>query len=252
MLDTNKILKTDKYYFKFIDGNRKIESSKIKHIGESIKKYGQMNPIIIERNDYIIEGQHRYLTCEALGIPVRYTISDIDLPYKELVALIRDINSVQTTWKNKDIGYAFSLYAKSSESYKKYLELVDMGVSHSTIIEACGMLTIGEEKAKSYYTDFKNGTLIINDNVKNRVAGQIKMLADSTIDKKIWNRIYFMRALLKLRKQDDFEAYQFIDNFNKFPQKWIPAYTVDENIKSIIMVHNYNAAKRNKTKYYFM
>ena len=59
-----------------------------------------------------------------------------------------------------------------------------------------------------------------------------------------------MRALLKLRKQDDFEAYQFIDNFNKFPQKWIPAYTVDENIKSIIMVHNYMA--RNKAKYYFM
>jgi len=250
MLDTDKILETVKYYFKFIDGNRKIESSKIKHISESIKKYGQMTPIIIERNNYIIEGQHRYLSCEALGIPVRYTISDINLPYKELVALIRDINSVQTTWKNKDIGYAFSLYAKSSESYKKYLELVDMGVSHSTIIEACGMLTRGEEKANSYYTDFKNGTLLITDTIKNRVAGQIKMLADSNIDKKIWNRIYFMRALLKLRKQDDFEAYQFIDNFNKFPHRWKSAYTVDENIKSIIVVHNYMARK--KAKYYFM
>ena len=71
----------------------------------------------------------------------------------------------------------------------------------------------------------------------------------------------YNNSVEKIKKDDNFieddylerqSSRDFIDNFNKFPQKWIPAYTVDENIKSIIMVHNYNAAKRNKTKYYFM
>ena len=249
MLDINQIHTTNNYDFFLIDGNRKIKSNKIKNLTESIKKYGLINPINIDKKKNILDGQHRYFSCKALNIPLKYIISNIDFCNTELVSLIRDINSVQSNWDNKNIGYAYSIHSTNKESYKKYLELVNMGVSHSTVIESCGMLTLGDKKAASYYIDFKNGTLLINDSVKNRVAGQIKMLADSNIDKKIWNRIYFIRALLKLRKQEDFEAYQFIDNFNKYPQKWIPAYTVNENIKSIITIHNYKARK--KAKYYF-
>ena len=234
MLDINIIHTTNKYDFFLIDGNREIKSVKIKNLTESIKKYGLINPININLDKNIIDGQHRFLSCKD----------------KEIVSLIRDINSVQSNWNNKDIGYAYSIHANNRDSYKKYIELVNMGVSHSTVIESCGMLTIGDKKSSSYYHDFKNGTLLITDAVKNRVASQIKMLADSNIDKKIWNRIYFMRSLLKLRKQEDFKTYQFIDNFNKYPQKWIPAYTVSENIKSIIVMHNYNS--RNKAKYYFV
>ncbi len=249
MRDLNKIHTTNKYNFILVDGNRSIKPVKIKILSDSIKKYGLFNPINVNFKNYILDGQHRYLSCKALNVPVKYILSDIDVSDKEMVSLIREINSVQTNWNNKDIGYAYSIHADNKESYKKYLELIGMGVSHSTVIEACGMLSRGDEKAKSYYYDFKNGTMIITDGVKHRVAGQIKMLADSKIDKKVWNRIYFIRALLKLRKQKDFEAYQFIDNFNKYPQKWISAYTVNENIKSIIKVHNYKA--RSKAKYYF-
>ena len=43
------------------------------------------------------------------------------------------------------------------------------------------------------------------------------MLKESKIEPKIWNRIYFIRALLKLRKQDNFDIYTFLENFTKFP-----------------------------------
>ena len=74
------------------------------------------------------------------------------------------------------------------------------------------------------------------------------MLKNSKIEKKVWNRIYFIRALLKLRKQQDFNVYKFVENFDKYPHQWKNAYTVEENIKSIISVHNYKS--RNKAKYY--
>ena len=75
------------------------------------------------------------------------------------------------------------------------------------------------------------------------------MLKESKIEPKIWNRIYFIRALLKLRKQDNFDIYTFLENFTKFPHQWKNAYTVEENLKSILSVHNYK--NRQKAKYYF-
>ena len=41
----------------------------------------------------------------------------------------------------------------------------------------------------------------------------------------------------------------FLDNYKKFPHQWKNAYTVEENIKSIITVHNYR--NRKKAKYFF-
>jgi len=123
-----------------------------------------------------------------------------------------------------------------------------LGVSHSTVIEACTYLSSGEEQIRNSYFDFKNGNLEIPHTVYEKVKGQILMLKDSKIEKKIWNRIYFIRALLKLRKQKDFNVYKFIENFDKYPHQWKNAYTVDENTKSIIAVHNYK--NRNKAKYY--
>ena len=158
MLDINQIHTTNNYDFFLIDGNRKIKSNKIKNLTESIKKYGLINPINIDKKKNILDGQHRYFSCKALNIPLKYIISNIDFCNTELVSLIRDINSVQSNWDNKNIGYAYSIHSTNKESYKKYLELVNMGVSHSTVIEACGMLTLGDKKAASYYIDFKKLT----------------------------------------------------------------------------------------------
>ena len=76
MLDTNTIHTTNKYDFFLIDGNREIKSVKIKNLTESIKKYGLINPININLDKNIIDGQHRFLSCKALNIPLRYIVSD--------------------------------------------------------------------------------------------------------------------------------------------------------------------------------
>ena len=147
MTELNKIHTTNNYNFLMINGNREIKSLKIKNLSESIKKYGLINPININVQNQIIDGQHRYLSCKALNEPIKYIISNIS--NKEIVSLIRDINSVQTNWNNKDIGYAYSINTSNKESYKKYLDLVNMGVSHSTVLEACAALGKGFDKPKS-------------------------------------------------------------------------------------------------------
>ena len=248
MMKQDQIYTTSDYQeFIFFDGNAKIKASKVSKIIDSIKKYGLINPIVVNQNKEIIDGQHRFESCKALKLPIKYFVKDVKKT--NLVELVRDINSVQKNWTNKDIGYAYSVHSDNKEHYKKYLELIELGVSHSTVLEACSYLSDGEEKIRGSYFDFKNGNLNIPDSVFEKVKSQILMLKNSQIEKKVWNRIYFIRALLKLKTVKDFVVYTFIDNFTKFPHQWKNAYTVEENLKSILLVHNYK--NRQKAKYYF-
>lgn len=237
----------DYHEFIFVEGNREIKSSKVSKMIDSIKTFGLVNPIVVDQYKQIIDGQNRFECCKTLNIPIRYSVFHVEK--SKLIDLIRDINSVQNNWNNIDIAGAFVIHSKNREHYKKYLELVSLGVSHSTVIEACSYLSLGEDKIRSSYFDFRNGNLQIPNPVYEKVKGQILMLKESKIEPKIWNRIYFIRALLKLRKQDDFDIYTFLENFTKFPHQWKNAYTVEENLKSILLVHNYK--NRQKAKYYF-
>ena len=80
MGDLNKIYMTDKYDLFLIDGNRGIESAKLKKLFENIKKHGLIKPISVNRNYFILDGQHRCLTCKNLETSVKYTISDVKMP----------------------------------------------------------------------------------------------------------------------------------------------------------------------------
>lgn len=58
----------------------KTKGARFKVLCASIKKYGLVNPIIVKHNEegrYVIaSGQHRFLACKVLGIPVVYYIND--------------------------------------------------------------------------------------------------------------------------------------------------------------------------------
>lgn len=231
--------------FSFFYGNRKIKQFKVKQLAESIKKYGLMNPLLVNQKNQILDGQHRFESCKLLNVPIEYVVQSVDL--NKQVEVVKDINSVQTNWGNVDIAEAFSIYSHNKEDYQRYLDLKALGVSHSTIVECTAYLSKGEEKIRTSLYKFKDGDLIISQTVFDRVKGQILMLKNSSINPKIWNRIYFIRALLKLRQRDDFDVYKFIENFNKFPHEWKNAYTVDQNLISIRDVHNYR--NRDKCKF---
>ena len=233
--------------FVFFKGNRTIRSNKVNRMLDSIKTYGLINPIVVDQYKQVIDGQHRLECCKTLEVPVRYSVFNVEK--HKLLSLVRDINSVQNNWNALDIAEAYTLHSKNADHYKKYLSIYSLGVSHSTVIEICMYLSIGNSEARTSTFDFKNGNLVIPDNVEEQASGLIMLLKNSSIDKEIWNRQSFLRALLKLKREESFDIYSFIGNYKKFPHQWKNAYTIEENIKSIITVHNYR--NRKKAKYFF-
>lgn len=71
------VMKTKDYsLFKIMDGNRRINSTNLNQIIESMKEKQLVIPITVNEKFEIIDGQHRFKACEYLRLPVYYIMEN--------------------------------------------------------------------------------------------------------------------------------------------------------------------------------
>jgi len=83
--------------FKFYKSNREINKRNLKNITNSIKIYGQLHPILVTSDGYILDGQHRYLALKELGFEIWYTINT-----EKGKEVIEEMNNIHKHWSNVD------------------------------------------------------------------------------------------------------------------------------------------------------
>lgn len=112
-----KVYETTRYdQFKLLVGNRPVKASgnKWNRLCESMKKYGQLVPALVDTNYNVLDGQHRLEACKLLGIPFVYSIADLSAS----AGVIGGINTSKS-WGTKDfIRYYASQTDKKSMNYK--------------------------------------------------------------------------------------------------------------------------------------
>ena len=95
-----------------------------------IKKYGFLVPILLVKTDvidgvmriYIVDGQHRALSCLSLNVPFYGILHDMKFKDKdELVEFVASLNSTQKTWNTNDYIKAFA-----SVGLSEYHALIDV------------------------------------------------------------------------------------------------------------------------------
>lgn len=119
---TGLIFETKNYdKFETLEGNRETNKTNIEKIKESIKErgYKKGQPIIIDKNAKIIDGQHREKACEELEKPIIFTIEDSN---QDSLELTQSLNINQKNWGMHD--YIQSYADRGNENYKNLLELV--------------------------------------------------------------------------------------------------------------------------------
>ena len=228
--------------FSFFEGNRVVDPKRVKQIMDSIQTHGLINPIVVTQNKEIIDGQNRFESLKNLDMPVVYHIHHVDRD--KLLDLVRNINSVQKNWNNRDIAIAYSMHSPNKVSYQRYLDIAELGINHSSIIEACGYLANNSESVfRSNYHKFKNGNLEIHKSVADKVKGFVTLLVNSPIERKIWNKAHFIRAILHINRTTDFKFSRFFTNYENNPYKWKNASTYEEHKRSITYLYNYQNKK---------
>lgn len=107
--------KTNDYKkFKFVDGNRDVGKTSV--LKKSIKENGwYRQPILVNEKFEIIEGQHRFVVCRDLGLPIEYIVQT-GLQAKDCAPL----NVGRKNWRTKDYVH---LGTVDSDDYR-YFELM--------------------------------------------------------------------------------------------------------------------------------
>lgn len=122
-------------YGKFIklEGNRPVLEHRKAKIMNSIDQVGyRVNPIVVNKNFEIIDGQGRFAACVEKGLPIQYVV-DANASLNECIAL----NLGQTNWR--PIDYVISYAEQGFEDYQRLL-VVLRRYPKVTLMEAQGVI----------------------------------------------------------------------------------------------------------------
>ena len=147
--------------FSRLDNNREIDKRHVASLVVSIKKYGQMMPIIVNEKLEVIEGQHRLEACRELNVPVAYIIN-IKSSSKDIAI----INNTQKGWSNKDFLWHFSHQSHSNHAvYRR----IDKFFKNYPINFSIGLMLLAGKQShqdsnnRGAMKPFREGTFVIDD-----------------------------------------------------------------------------------------
>lgn len=115
--------------FKSIEGNGEVDGGHVSKIIREFKEVGQLNPIIVNSDFEVVDGQHRLEACKKSKRNVEYIIVDND----SLKAIL-SINNVNKKWSIMDyISNHATLGNKDYSALKSHFEEYDGTVYHIPI-----------------------------------------------------------------------------------------------------------------------
>lgn len=162
-----EILSTKDYdQFKTLDGNRLVNQTHVRQLQKLMLNNGNLThefPIIVDKEGYVIDGQHRLEALKGLGWEVGYRVEE-----NATIDTVRAINQGNRNWGWRDMAYSYA--SRGNENYTWFLSFIDQyGLRfHPALAVATGSLARGNGRR------FQAGELVIGDKAKaHDVARQI-------------------------------------------------------------------------------
>lgn len=227
-----EILKTKNYdAFKSITSNREVDKSHVKKLADSIvhKNLLHINPIIVDSDMNVIDGQHRLEACRSLKTEVHYVISG-DIKKEDL----KRLNSVQKSWTTLDYINYFTIEGRSN--YKVFSNLINQfpKVKVSTLIDL-----VSKNK---WNNQIKEGIMVIDNLVQaTDICHKLGDLA--AMDYQFVYDANFIRAFKKIMNTEGFDWDYTIEKINRYPRKFQKCHSTEEYLKMTEELYNYERSK---------
>lgn len=228
-----KEIKSTKDYkmFKKLLGNRKVADNRVRKIINSIEKVGYVtNPIIVNENYEVVDGQGRLEALEKLGLPVDYIIQE-GIGIKECISM----NIQQANWKI--IDYVESYASRGNENYKKLYDLMrtynDFSIG--------GLATAIYGICRFSMNLLIEGKLIIDDDMLEIAKIRLDYVRrfNEPIAKMQVNRSVLKQALLFMTMFEEVDKEILLDTFKKNGTLLEAFHTLKECMQSLEKLYNY-------------
>lgn len=220
--------------FKFVDGNRATNDLHIKRLKESMMQEYLVSPIIVNEKKEVIDGQHRLKVAKELKLPIRYIVCEgYGLPQ------VQRLNQNSKNWGGMEFinGYA-DLGNKDYVYLVEFME--DNALSHAV---AASLLSTQDNLTQV----IKDGTFKATE--KQRAA----IIADwINILKPMFSpapQRNFVRALLSLYKNENFNFSHFLGKLRLQPTSLVPCTNNTQYITLIEDIYNYKSRNKVNLRY---
>jgi len=243
----NTINTTEDYgIFKTMPGNRKIDEIHVRRLIRSFKKDYIINPIIINSNFEIIDGQHRLEAAKRLEFPVFYIqLNGLNLPD------VQKLNTTNKKWGKSDFLESFC--DLGNPEYLKFREFMkrfpDFRIGSAEIIftnrTSNTPVLLKNKKSKSivaHSKPFEEGGLRVGD------LGLAYSNAEKILEYKKYydgfNRMLFVRTMIGLFKLSAFSHDVFLKKLAYQPSSLTHCQSIDQY--KLLIESIYNFKNRNK------
>ena len=232
------VWKTNNYkLFKYVDGNRPIRENHLRNIRNSIAEKQIEVPIVVDEEYYIYDGQNRFEACKMLKKPV-YFIKIHVLTLED----IQRLNANTKNWKADDFMDSYCELGKPDYiKYRDFKEKYGLGHSESMVI-----LSGWSKGDKSISQVFKDGGFKIKDypkaiDIAEKIT-RVKQFYDG------YDKRFFVLAMLKLFKNDEYNHDRFIDKLSKQSEKMKHQPDAKSYLILIEKIYNFRCKDDNKIR----
>lgn len=229
--------------FSFLDANREVNEQHVRRIRKSFEENGnftQAQPILVNENFQVIDGQHRLVAARELDLPVFYTIVP-GIGANEA----QKMNLLHRKWEPQD--YLRAYVAEGRRAYLLFQKLVEQ--FPETSISLITIYIKGVE-ANGIHAQFRRGDLQLTTVTAEQAARRLTRLQQLIELSPVFKLRPLACAALKAMES---EGYSHAKMLRKVEQQVadIRAYQgIKDNLRQLEQVYNHGVMTANHVRFF--
>ena len=218
--------------FKRMEGNRKLTLSRLNKLVASFRGGRILCPITVNDKMEIVDGQGRYDTCKALGLPVHFVV-DPDATIDDC----RRMNRYNTSWTKADFLHSYAemgnvnyiifeqAYEKTKLTVNGLLRIAHKLTEKRDTIEKGVLVFTKDDAEKAFKID-----AFIKDFKENMLLSSVTGILES--------------ALIIAYETDGFDQERLLKNAKVNRASFVVMPKVADMLKELSRIYNYRNSKR--------
>lgn len=222
-----KVYTTKNYdQFRHLDDNRDINQLHLERLKESMQDVYLFNPIIVNENLEVIDGQHRLEDCRQLNLPVRY-ISVDGYGIRE----VQVMNANSKNWGPKD--YLQSYVKNGYPEYITYKSFQEKyGFDHQV-----NLILLNNSDKRNGYDEFNSGKFKVHNLRKaERVANYLMQIKPYYSG---YRRRSFVYAILSIIDKPGFTLDELLAKIKLQPSALVDCTSTEKYRELLEDIYNY-------------
>ena len=230
----------EKNYTKFtlFDNNRDVNETHVEELIVSMRKSGQLMPVVVTPDLEVIDGQHRLKACEKLGLHVSYVINKTGNS-KQIAVM----NNTQKGWKNKDFlkHFSHSGHSNSSEYKKieKFFEEYKLPFRVGITLLSNYTVNMSDHHHRGPMPSFRDGSFKIQDLDKAKETASRLIKLKSFVPNLV-KIVKFSVAFIKISKLENFDLKTCYTQLEKNSSKFDKCLNQEDWNEAMVRAYNYN------------